>query len=73
MVKDFGILEVAAQPWEAEWVWVTPVELITCAWVLETGRVCVSVCPRGRMTAIVLPFSCSAVLGQSNGSSAHLN
>lgn len=29
--------------------------------------------PREGMTAVVLPFSCSVVLGQSNGSSAHVN
>lgn len=28
VMKDFDVLEVDAQPWEAEWVCVTPVELI---------------------------------------------
>lgn len=65
MLKDFDVLVIAARPWEAEWIWVSVSRVNICDWILETGKVCVS--PRGGTTVVVLPFSCSVVLGQSNG------
>lgn len=71
VLKDFGVLVAAAQPWEAEGIWVDCVcRVDTCEQVLETGKVSVSVCVLEGSDAVMLPF-CSVVLGQSNTSSAH--
>lgn len=56
----------------------SPAWLLLQSWYLWVGlrdrhSLCVHLSPRGGMTAVVLPFSCSAALGQSNGNSANLN
>jgi len=74
VVKDCDVLVIAAWPWEAEWARVsvsTKLTLVSGFW-RQAKSVCLS--PGwGGVAAIVLSFSCSVFLGQSNGSSAYIN
>lgn len=70
VLKDFGALVAAAQPWEAGWIWGTvSAELILVSVFWRRARsVCLSVLEGGGCCYAPL---CSVVLGQSNASSAH--